>query len=121
MHVFCTKNFNFLVLVSLSVLIITATGCNKTISGKLSQTDVTDTDAHTKAELIDRLLTKSNENGKFNGVVLVSEDSKVIYKKGFGYANYEEKKPNTVQSCFRLWIPLSIPGFQQAEVSRSGN
>ena len=40
--------------------------------------------------------------GKFNGVVLVSERSKVIYKKGLGYANCEEKKPNHVQSCFRL-------------------
>ena len=64
--------------------------------------DVAGANAHTKAELIDRLLRKLDEKGKFNGVVLVSEHSKVIYKKGFGYANYEEKKPNHVQSCFRL-------------------
>jgi len=68
----------------------------------LSRSNVAGANAHTKAELIDRLLRTLDEKGKFNGVVLVSEHSKVIYKKGFGYANYEEKKPNTVQSCFRL-------------------
>jgi N-acyl-D-aspartate/D-glutamate deacylase len=96
------KYISFLVSVSLSVLIITAAGCNKTSPGKLPRSSVAGVNAHTKAELIDRLLTGLNEKGKFNGVVLVSEHSKVIYKKGFGYANYEEKKPNYVESCFRL-------------------
>lgn len=102
MHVLYMKYFSSLVSVLLSVLIITAAGCDKTISGKLSRSNVAGANAHTKAELIDRLLRTLDEKGKFNGVVLVSEHSKVIYKKGFGYANYEEKKPNTVQSCFRL-------------------
>ena len=101
MHFMYMKNFNSLVSVLLSVLIITSAGCDKTGSDKLSP-DVAGANAHTKAELIDRLLRKLDEKGKFNGVVLVSEHSKVIYKKGFGYANYEEKKPNHVQSCFRL-------------------
>ncbi|MHC4747011.1 MAG: hypothetical protein ACYS18_06795, partial [Planctomycetota bacterium] len=101
MYVLYMKYFNSLVSVLLSVLIITAAGCDKTISGKLSQSNVADANAHTKAEQIDRLLRTLDEKGKFNGVVLVSEHSKVIYKKGFGYANYEEKKPNYVQSCFR--------------------
>jgi CubicO group peptidase (beta-lactamase class C family) len=102
MHVMYTKNFNTLASVLLSVLMITAAGCENTLSGKLSRSNAAGDNAHTKAELIDRLLRTLNGKGKFNGVVLVSEHSKVIYKKGFGYANYEEKKPNTVQSCFRL-------------------
>jgi CubicO group peptidase (beta-lactamase class C family) len=102
MHDLYIKVFNSLVSVLLSVLIITAAGCNKTSSGKLSRSNVADANAHTKAELIDHLLRTLDEKGKFNGVVLVSENSKVIYKKGFGHANYEEKKSNHVQSCFRL-------------------
>jgi len=102
MHFMYMKSSNSLVSVLLSVLIITAAGCDKTFSGKLSRSNVAGANTHTKAELIDRLLRTLDEKGKFNGVVLVSEHSKVIYKKGFGYANYEEKKPNTVQSCFRL-------------------
>ncbi len=102
MHIMYMKNLNSLVLALLSVLIITSAGCDETNSGKLSRSNVASANAHTKAELIDRLLGTLNEKGKFNGAVLVSEHSKVIYKKGFGYANYEEKKPNHVQSCFRL-------------------
>ena len=102
MHDLYIRFFNSLVSVLLSVLIITAAGCNKTSCGKLSRSNVAGANAHTKAELIDRLLGTLDEKGKFNGVVLVSEHSKVIYKKGFGYADYEEKKPNRVESCFRL-------------------
>ena len=102
MDVTYTKNFTSLASALLSVLTITSAGCDKTISGKLSRSNAAGDNAHTKAELIDELLRTLNEEGKFNGAVLVSEHSKVIYKKGFGYANYEEKKPNTVQSCFRL-------------------
>ena len=98
MHFMYMKSSNSLVSVLLLVLIITVAGCDKSTSDKSPP----GADAHTKAELIDRLLRTLDEKGKFNGVVLVSEHSKVIYKKGFGYANYEEKKPNYVQSCFRL-------------------
>ncbi len=98
MHFMYMKSSNSLVSVLLSVLIITAAGCDKSTSDKSPP----GADVHSKAELIDRLLRGLDEKGKFNGVVLVSEHSKVIYKKGFGYANYEEKKPNNVQSCFRL-------------------
>ena len=102
MRVMCTKHLNSLVSVLLSVLIITTAGCENTLSDKSLRSNVAGANTHTKAEQIDRLLRTLNEEGKFNGVVLVSEHSKVIYKKGFGYANYEEKKPHTVQSCFRL-------------------
>ena len=102
MHVLSIKYFNSLVSVLLSVLVITSAGCDKTNSGELSRSNVAGANARTQVEQIDRLLSTLDEKGKFNGVVLVSEHSKVIYKKGFGYANYEEKKPNHVESCFRL-------------------
>jgi len=96
------KYFNSFVSVLLSVLVITVAGCNKTTLDNVSLPNGAGAGTHTKAELIGRMLTELDQKGKINGVVLVSENSKVIYQKGFGYANYEKKKPNQVQSCFRL-------------------
>ncbi len=102
MHVLYIQYFNSLVSVLLSVLIITAAGCDKTFSGKLSRSNVAGANTHTKAELIDRLLRTLDKKGKFNGVVLVSEHSKVIYKKAFGYANMETKDTLILESNFRM-------------------
>lgn len=58
--------------------------------------------AQDKASKIDELVTKTFENRQFNGSVLVAEHGKVIYKKGFGYANLEWKIPNKPDSKFRV-------------------
>ncbi len=58
--------------------------------------------AQNKAGQIDELLKKYNEYGQFNGVALVAENGRVLYKKGFGYANMEWKIPNDVDTKFRL-------------------
>ena len=47
-----------------------------------------------KAEKIDSVLTKNYNEGKFNGVALISINGKVFHKKGFGYANLEHKIHN---------------------------
>lgn len=39
---------------------------------------------------------------KFSGSVLLARDGKVLYSKGFGYANVEHGIPNTPQTKFRL-------------------
>ena len=52
----------------------------------------------TKNEQLDKLLDQYVENGEFNGSVLVADQGKVMYKKGFGWANMEwdiKNKPNT--------------------------
>ncbi|NMH85901.1 serine hydrolase [Flavivirga algicola] len=54
--------------------------------------------AQTKVEQIDKLISMYKAYGKFNGSVLVSNQGKVIYKKGFGMANMEwdiANQPNT--------------------------
>lgn len=58
--------------------------------------------AQTKVDKIDRLMTLCYEYGQFNGTVLVAEHGKVIYKKGFGFANMEWKIPNQPDTKFRL-------------------
>ena len=58
--------------------------------------------AQTKVEQIEELLNTYEADGKFNGSVLVSEQAKVIYKKGFGMANMEWDIPNKPNTKHRL-------------------
>ena len=51
---------------------------------------------------IDDLIKAYNDDGQFNGSVLVAERGKVIYKKGFGFANREWNIPNEPHTKFRL-------------------
>lgn len=56
----------------------------------------------TKAAKIDEFMTLANKYRLFNGSVLVADQGKVIYKKGFGLANMEWEIPNTPDTKFRL-------------------
>ncbi len=55
-----------------------------------------------EAAEIDQLLGKYYEYGQFNGAVLVAKGGKVIFKKGYGYANFEWDIFNTTDTKFRL-------------------
>lgn len=44
---------------------------------------------------------KADEN-QFNGVVLVAKDGKVLFEKGYGFANKEEGIPNRTDTEFRI-------------------
>jgi len=58
--------------------------------------------AQSKVEQIEELLSTYEEYGKFNGSVLVSDQGKVIYKKGVGMANMEWDIPNQPNTKHRL-------------------
>ena len=58
--------------------------------------------AQTKPEKIDALMKLCVEYGQFNGSVLVAEHGKVIFKKGYGFANMEWNIPNAPDTKFRL-------------------
>ena len=58
--------------------------------------------AQDKAKQIDELMRRYVDNGQFNGTVLVTENGKVIFKKGYGLANMEWNIPNTPDTKFRL-------------------
>ncbi len=58
--------------------------------------------AQDKATKIDQLVSLYNKYGQFNGSVLVADNGKVIYKKGFGLANMEWNIPNQPDTKFRL-------------------
>ena len=58
--------------------------------------------AQTVPEQIDSVVARYYEAGLFNGVVLVTDAGRVVYSKGFGYANFEWKIPNTPATRFRI-------------------
>src|SRR6266536_2917387 len=58
--------------------------------------------AQDKVTKIDQLVSLYNKYGQFNGSVLVADNGKVIYKKGFGLANMEWNIPNQTDTKFRL-------------------
>src|SRR5690349_17117631 len=55
-----------------------------------------------KQQKIDELVKKYHELGQFNGAVLVAENGNIIYSKGVGYADMENKIPNMSDTKFRL-------------------
>ena len=51
---------------------------------------------------MNELLQAYNDSKKFNGTVLVAQKGTVLYQKGFGYQNAEEKTMNTESSIFQI-------------------
>jgi CubicO group peptidase (beta-lactamase class C family) len=58
--------------------------------------------AQDKAAKIDELMKVYNSYQQFNGAVLVAENGKVIFKKGYGMANMEWNIPVEPDTKFRL-------------------
>lgn len=58
--------------------------------------------AQDAAKAIDYLISKYNENGYFNGSLLVADKGNVVIKKGYGKANFEWNIPNAPNTKFRL-------------------
>jgi len=58
--------------------------------------------AQTKAEKIDQLISKYKDYKYFNGSALVVDNSNVVLKKGYGFANMEWNIPNQPDTKFRL-------------------
>ncbi len=55
-----------------------------------------------KAIKLDTFFKKLHKTAGFNGVVLVSQYGKIIYKGAFGYANFSSKDTNTLHTRFQL-------------------
>ena len=54
------------------------------------------------SQLIDDYLISMNQTGKFNGNVLVDVNGSIIFNKGYGYANFEWKVPNSPETKFNI-------------------
>jgi CubicO group peptidase (beta-lactamase class C family) len=55
-----------------------------------------------KVARIDTILQLYHAKGQFNGMALVQYEGKVIYEKGFGLANLEANRPNSIFTQFRI-------------------
>ena len=58
-----------------------------------------------QTKLISELDNKLNEyynNKKFNGTVLVAKKGKILYQGAFGYANFDKKIKNTIETKFLI-------------------
>ena len=58
--------------------------------------------AQPKREKIDSLFSYYNENGMFNGVVILAENGIISYHKAFGFADFENKIPLDTSSVFAI-------------------
>jgi CubicO group peptidase (beta-lactamase class C family) len=58
--------------------------------------------AQQNVKKIDELMKQYYDYGQFNGSILVAENGKIIYKKGFGMANMEWAIPNQPDTKFRI-------------------
>ncbi len=50
----------------------------------------------------DRLVANAYGDGQFTGNILIAEKGKVLFAKGYGFANREHKVPLTVDTKFRI-------------------
>jgi CubicO group peptidase (beta-lactamase class C family) len=56
----------------------------------------------TMEEHFDRYLTAMEQKKGFRGSVLIGQEDEILFNKGYGYANYEEKKKNTPDTLFAI-------------------
>ena len=53
-------------------------------------------------ERLDEIFTRSTEYGDFSGAVLIAEGDKILFRRGYGFANREEQIPNTPDTLFHI-------------------
>jgi len=81
-------------LVFFALIITLNTSCNSQTKNNNTSID--------KADKINELVSLYSDYEGFNGSVLVAQEGKVIYKKGFGLANMEWDIPNQVDTKFMI-------------------
>jgi CubicO group peptidase (beta-lactamase class C family) len=58
--------------------------------------------AQTRESKLDSFFTAIDKNGEVHGSVLVAENGKILYQKSFGYADIQNKIPNTPNTLFQI-------------------
>lgn len=57
---------------------------------------------NSKSEKINNLANRYLELNRFSGVILVIKDDTIIYNRGFGLADYENNKPFSCKTTFKI-------------------
>lgn len=58
--------------------------------------------AQDKTKAIDSLVTAYTKMGKFSGTVLVTQDGKTLFEKGYGYKNTAKKTKNDANTIYQI-------------------
>ncbi|WP_173130121.1 serine hydrolase domain-containing protein [Kibdelosporangium persicum] len=75
---------------------------------------------------MDRLVAAYADKGRFSGSVLVARGARVMFRKGYGMANYEHHVPNTAGVAFRIgsqtkaFTAIAILQLQERGLLRAG-
>jgi CubicO group peptidase (beta-lactamase class C family) len=59
-------------------------------------------DGQTIGSNIEKFVAPYLQMQDFSGAILISENGKILFKKGFGWSNLETRRPNTAQTKFRI-------------------
>ncbi|MEM7574645.1 MAG: serine hydrolase domain-containing protein [Bacteroidota bacterium] len=83
----------------LSILCISAISCeNNNSDNSVQDEELTDD----YSERIDSLV-QIKEPHFFNGVILITKEDEVVYKKEYGYSDFDQKEPISLDNKFRIW------------------
>lgn len=85
-----------------TALLFTLAICCFACTGQVSSQENAEAPKGSHAEQIEALVNRYVDFDQFNGSILVAEKGEVIYKNGFGMANFEWEVPNTSDTKFRL-------------------
>lgn len=58
--------------------------------------------AFTQPSKADRFIDSFARKNNFNGTILIEQNSKAVYKKSFGFANFAFKVPNTTDTKYKV-------------------
>ncbi len=83
----------------LTLICISTISCNNNNSDKRIQNIEL---ADDYSEKIDSLV-HIKEPHFFNGVILITKDDEVVYKKEYGYSDFDKKEPISLDDKFRIW------------------
>lgn len=82
-----TSRFKYLFLILILIFTISACDSNSTVESLIEKDDSFD---------------KFCKSNNFNGSILVVDDGEIVLKKGYGFADYEKKIPNTPDTIFGI-------------------
>jgi len=87
---------------SIPSLILLLASCNEQPDYQHSVVNSQYTNSYNNVQKLDSILNNCYQNGELNGTILVSRNKKVVYRKAFGYANFETKEKLIPESVFYL-------------------
>ena len=74
---------------SILSLILLLASCTEQPDDQQSVVNNQYNNSYYNVQKLDSIINNCYQNGEFNGTILVSRNKKVVYRKAFGYANFE--------------------------------